>query len=282
VHQYLSGHPAVSALQEELACDPFFTEGLSTFTHELPGTEVEKVEGRRALFNILTEPGRTPQTEACGVKCAFGHGVQGNRFTEVVQREFPEAKIIHVVRQDKVAQYGSFCRARSSGTWHQKEGDGETQTSKRTLDPHRFVSYVLDIHDVNASLRRLRETHDTLTVEYESDILNGQLRTNERLFSLVGVQPKEATWLNLRKVSPAPEAYISNYDNLRGLQRKIEGQLDAGHTTSHLRKKHAPPFLKSLYRSGKYWVDHPGYAAYKAGKAVKKILNVANNYASRL
>lgn len=163
-----------------------------------------------------------------------------------------------------------------------KEGDGETQTSKRTLDPHRFVSYVLDIHDVNVSPRRLRETDDTLTVEYESDILNGQLRTNERLFSLVGVQPKEATWLNLRKVSPAPGAYISNYDNLCGLQRKIEGQLDTGHTTSQLRKKHAPPFLKSLYRSGKYWVDHPGHAAYKAGKAVRKILNMSNNYASRL
>jgi len=241
MHHCLRGHPAISALHDELALEPFFTDGLATFTTGSSGTETERKEGRRSLFNALTEPGRTSNTQACGAKCAFGYGSQGARFADVVQREFPQAKIIHVVRQDQVALFGSRVRAQDTGIYYQKKQRDAAEGPTFSLDRYRFVSHMLDMNEVNVNLRRLRETHDVFTVEYEADILSGELRTDESLFSFVDVEPQTAMWLDQRKISPPPEAYILNYDELRKLQSQVEEQLAEGQSPSKLRKKYSPP-----------------------------------------
>lgn len=268
----------MSALREELAFDPFFADGLAAFTFGRSGTTAEQKQGRRHLFDALTAPERTAETRACGVKCAFGHGEQAQHFAEVLREEFPEAKVFHVVRRDQVAQFGSFVKARSTSVFHRtgdakgNAGKGNTGTSPvLTLDPDNFARYMLDIHEANAYLRRLSETHDVFTVEYESDILQGDLRTNDALFSFVNVEPQEAVWLQHRKVSPAPEMYIANYAALSDLQAEIEGKLNAGHSIAELREEYAPPLSKSLYQTGRHWVKHPGYAAHQIAHGLKKV-----------
>lgn len=272
-HHCLRGHTQVSALQEELAFDPFFTDGLSAFTFGRPGTDAEQRTGRRHLFDALTAPGRDADTQACGVKCAFGHGRQGKRFVEVIREEFPDCKIIHVVRNDQVAQFGSRLKARSTNVYHQTD-DAHTETTDAPtlhLDPHQFAEHMLAIHDLNDHLRRLVHSHDVLTIDYEADILRGDLRTNDTLFSFVNVEPEEATWLQHRKVSPSPETYISNYAALSDLQDEIEDKLDSGRSIEELRDEYAPPFLKALYQTGKHWIEHPGYGVQQIQNSIKEM-----------
>ena len=276
-HHCLRGHPHVSALREELAFAPFFTDGMATFTFGRPGTDTEQERGRRLLFDALTAAGRDEATRACGVKCAFGHGGQARPFTEVIRKEFPEAKVVHVVRNDQVAQFGSHCKARSTGVFHQTDGDPTAQAPTLTLDLYRFVGHMLAIHKTNACLRRLHDSHDVLTIDYENDILNGDLRTHEALFSFVGVDPVKVTWLRHKKVSPPPETYITNYAELRELQHTIEARLDDGASFDEMRKQYAPPPLKALYRQAREWVEHPGYTAYRVGKGLKSIFGSSNS-----
>ncbi len=276
-HHCLRGHPSVSALRGELAHDPFFTEGLLTFTYGRPGTKKEQKKGRRSLFNAVTEPERTSDTRACGVKCALSDNKRRAKcFTEVVQREFPDVKIIRLKRRDKVAQFGSLRKANKKNVWHRKNEDRKVVAPKIELDKHKFIAYLLSLHETNKILSSLEETHDIMTVEYEKDILDGELRTNSDLFSFVGVGPEEATWLEHRKVSPPPEEYITNYDELTEMQREVSGQLAAGHSASQLKEKYSPPLLKSWYRNSKYWINRPGYAAYRIGKGVKGLFGLSN------
>jgi hypothetical protein len=193
-----------------------------------------------------------------------------------VQNEFPDVRVIRLRRQDKVAQFGSLKKANEKDIWHRKEEDSGPGTPKLRLDPHRFIDYLLSLYESNKSLATLEKTHDIMTVEYERDILNGELRKNSDLFSFVGVEPEEATWLEHRKVSPPPEEYITNYDELTEMQREVNEQLTAGHSASQLKEKYSPPLLKSWYRNSKYWINRPGYAAYRIGKGVKGLFGSSN------
>lgn len=276
-HHCLRGHPHVSALREELAFAPFFTEGMAAFTFGRPGTDAEQEQGRRLLFDAMTAAGRDEATRACGVKCAFGHGDQARHFTEVIRKEFPEAKIVHVVRNDQVAQFGSRLKARSTRVFHQTNGSPAPEAPQLTLDLYRFVEHMLAMHETHTHLRRLHDAHDVLTIDYENDILNGDLRTHEALFSFVGVDPVEVTWLRHKKVSPPPETYITNYAELRELQHTIEARLDAGASFDDVREAYAPPPLKALYRRAREWVEHPGYTAYRVGKGLKTMFGSSNS-----
>jgi hypothetical protein len=91
------------------------------------------------------------------------------------------------------------------------------------------------------------------------------------------VPPREATWLEHRKVSPSPETYISNYTELKRLQEEIQAKLDRGRAVSELRSEYSPPLLKSLYRTGKHWVEHPGYAAYQIQRGIKQLFRTSDS-----
>lgn len=277
-HHCLRGHPHVSALKEELAFSPFFTEGMATFTFGRPGTEAEQSGGRRSLFHALTEAERTSDTLACGVKCAFGHAGQTRRFVEVLQSEFPNARVIHVVRNDQVAQFGSRLKARSTRVYHQTADPGtNAETPTLELDRHRFAEHMLAIHEANAVLRSLEDSHDVLRIDYERDILNGEIRENRDLFAFVDVDPQPATWLQHRKVSPPPDTYIPNYAALRDLQHEIERQIDSGASFDELRAEYRPPLLKHVLQTGKHWIEHPGYAAYTIGRSIRSVLSTSDD-----
>jgi len=127
---------------------------------------------------------------------------------------------------------------------------------------------MLAIREANDHLRQLEDSHDVLTIEYEPDILEGNIRTNESLFDFVTVPYQKASWLQHRKVSPPPETYISNYVALRELQREIEKKLSDGQSPDKLRDQYRPPFWKRMYRTSKHWLRHPGYAVHQIKQGV--------------
>lgn len=270
----------MSALREELALEPFFTDGPSVFTFGRAGSVREQREGRRHLFDALTAPHRTPDTRACGAKCAFGHGAQAHRFVEVVQKEFPKIRIIHVIRHDWVAQFGSLKKAQMTGVFHQTGGRKVVNRSIE-LDPYGFAEYTLAIREANDYLRQLEDSHSVLTIECEPDILEGNIRTNESLFEFVTVPYRKASWLHYRKVSPPPEAHISNYVDLRELQKEIEEELSEGQSLDELRDRYRPPFWRRAYRTGKHWIQHPGYAVYQIKQGVERISGNNTDESSR-
>jgi hypothetical protein len=60
----------------------------------------------------------------------------------------------------------------------------------------------------------------------------------------VVVPPKDATWVEDRKLSPAPYEYITNHEQIRALWNTIEAEYEAGASLTELREKHSPSGLQ--------------------------------------
>ena len=116
-HLCLAGHPNVSALNDEVPVRPFFTEGISTFTHG-NDLEEERNRGYLALFDAMCTLRRPGELKACGLKTAIPKHHDAVDFVKAVKAFLPELRIVLTVREDVVAQYGSLLLAKKTGQWH--------------------------------------------------------------------------------------------------------------------------------------------------------------------
>jgi hypothetical protein len=82
------------------------------------------------------------------------------------------------------------------------------------------------------------------------------------------VEPTEATWLEDRKLSPPPQDYVENYDELARHLEVLKGKLKQGESPKALRTQYGVSGVKSLGRSAWFWLRRPGYAAYRLEQAL--------------
>jgi hypothetical protein len=262
-HHCLRGHPSVSAVKKEVGVEPFLTKGLSTFTFGKKGAKAEQEHGISALFDAMTSVQRTEERAARGMKFAIAAPALAEKFVDAVQAHLPEVKIIHVDRSDAVARYASLQKSQQTGTWRQV-GDGTLHSQPRLwLDPEEFAEYVIESSRIRETFGRLQDTHEVLPLSYEDVILDGKLATYDRLFEFVEVEPKEATWLEDRKLSPPPQDYVKNYEELVRGWELLKMKLEQGESREALRGQYGVSELSALRRDIWFWLRRPGYAAYR-------------------
>ena len=127
IHLLLKGHPNITALNDEIKVSPLFTKGISTFTFGNDLLE-EKTLGFSLLFDAITSVSAKDHTRASGAKCVCHSPTQARVVVETLQKHMTNLKIILMVRNDLVAQYGSMLNASKGGINH--SGCRECASSK--------------------------------------------------------------------------------------------------------------------------------------------------------
>ena len=106
VHLAIMGHPNVSALNDEVKINPFFTKGISAFTYG-NDLEKEKEKGYSVLFDALTKLTADQNTTTHGMKVATNSSYLAKSAIDVLDKYLDNVKIIVIRRRDLVAQFGS-------------------------------------------------------------------------------------------------------------------------------------------------------------------------------
>jgi len=236
-HLCLAGHPNVSALNDEVKVHPFFTEGISTFTHG-NDRESERRKGFLALFDTLCTLNRPEELVACGFKTAISNLTEAVDFVNSVQSFLKGVKIVLTLRDDIVAQFGSLERAKATGNWHSWVKPKRGLEGKIKLDKIRLHAHAVEYLKTVRELQRLKEAHEVFEISYENDILPGNLQVYHRLFQFLELPDMEITWLRSKKVAPAPKDFIAEYTQyvatVRVLRQRFEDNpalFDAGPET---------------------------------------------------
>lgn len=228
-HLVVYGHPAASAMHDEVTVDPLFTEGISTFT--VGGKNHQHTRAKyEALFDVLTlhegGAGAPPEeVTAHGMKVVTQRPDEAAALVDCLAENVPDARIVHVRRADRLAQFASLERANRTGVWHTrdegtsgKRAAAGVDAEPRPLDAARFARYLETCDDVEAQLLRLRETHRVHEVSYERDILPNDPARAAALFAFLDLPAVAPTWMQLTKTSPPLETFVSNVAELRAVQ----------------------------------------------------------------
>ncbi|NNG00362.1 MAG: hypothetical protein HKM93_13330 [Desulfobacteraceae bacterium] len=220
-HLAIKGHPNAAALNDEMKIEPFFTKGISSFTHGNDYPE-EKQKGYSALFDALTLIRSTDQTTAHGVKIACNSHKIARHLVRVLQENMKDLKVIIIVRKDLVAQIGSALSGKKSGIMHSwYKGYERRKVKQLRISKWRLTSFALNVRKMYDVLRELKKTHDLLEIQYE-DLLENPGRFYSTLFNFLNLPAMEPIWIESKKVLPSPENYIKNYHELKKRQAEIE------------------------------------------------------------
>lgn len=229
IHLLLKGHPNIAALNDELPVTPFFTQGISTFTHG-NDLEEEKSRGYTFLFDALTSVLAKDITTTLGAKCVCNSTTNAWALVKTLQKYLKDLKIILIVRNDLVAQYGSMISSQKTGIMHSwYKGFENRKTSELTINKWLFIRYVIACLDTYNVFRELHKTHDVIESIYE-DFLVNPASVQKQLFNFLDVPEVDVTWLASKKVMPAPEKYIKNYSYMTSLLE----QLRADHASNSI------------------------------------------------
>ena len=221
MHVALRGHPNASALGDEIKVHPFFTLGIGAFTHGFE-TEDERKYGHLAIFDAITSVGATKDTIAIGMKTAFSSRLQAIEFVRSMQENLRGVKVILTIREDLVAQYGSWLRANMTGQWHSWSKVQVDPNPTLRIETDQFSHYAVECLAVVDELRDLHRTHEVCEVFYENDILVDLDGASHRLFEFLGLPSVEVDWLQrMKKVAPRPEDYIENYEELAACLEEV-------------------------------------------------------------
>ncbi len=218
-HLILKGHPQVSSLNDEVKVIELFGKGISayTFGNDLD-TEIN--EGYSAAFDMLATLNMNSETKAAGIKCAVGTIEAADIFVARIKKSFPDVKIILTIREDVLAQFGSLKRAKKTKQFHSWVKSKARSPTKISIDKGIYSHYLLTNIKIIEVLRSLRQTNDFLEVSYEKDILPG-LGYSHKLYEFIELDYVEPTWVNSKKVAPAPGDFIKNYDDLKRIEQSI-------------------------------------------------------------
>lgn len=223
IHLLLKGHPNVSALNDEIKVSPLFTKGISTFTFGNDLLE-EKALGFSVLFDAITSVSAKDHTTAFGAKCVCHSPTQARVVAETLQKHMTNLKIILMVRNDLVAQYGSMLNARKSGIYHSWYKEFENRKLRNlTINKWVFIRYTIKCLDILNVLRGLHKTHNVIECAYE-DFVSNREWAQERLFDFIKVPQVDVTWLESKKVMPDPEEYIKNYSEMKSLLEQLRAE----------------------------------------------------------
>ena len=238
-HNAVYGHPNVCANADEFRVDPFFTKGVTCFTvgdHNV----WERMRNYERLFDAVTiYPAGTPDPEgkrliayngtpdapkrelhANGLKVAIPSANDAELLVDSLQEFFANMKVIHVRRNDWLAQFASLHRAKNTGVWHTRDDKPDERGSagdKMRLEPDQFAKYIDMAAEIERQLMRLRESHDVCEFDYERDLLPNDPKAMHRVFEFLGLEPMDPMWMRLTKTAPPLEDFVDNVDALRAM-----------------------------------------------------------------
>ena len=244
IHLAIKGHPNVAALNDELELAPLFTQGISTFTHgnDLPH---EKAAGVRVIYEAITRIDADANTQAYGAKCTCNTPRRARMLVEILRKVYPELKIILTVRHDIAALYGSLMSAKKSGRWHSWYKQQSAEKPRVRINRWVFTRYALNCLESYEILRSLRETHEVYESSYEAFATNPN-GTYAALFEFLGVPALEVSWMDSKKVMPAPAEYITNYEATTRLVEQLRSAVAVGRVPKTQRRIAAG--VTALYR----------------------------------
>lgn len=210
-HHCLGGHPQIALMTDEVSVDPFFTKGMSVFT---TGRETfdARCRGYLRLFDAIATAAVDRAVRAAGLKVALGTPEDAADLVECLQEHFPDIKVVMVRRNDLVAQCGSLRRAMRTGQWHAFGKNSGRSGDKFAIPEDEFDDYMRGCRRIEAQLDRLKASHAVFELQYERDIAPGM--DKYRLFDFVGVERTAVTWMEMEKVSPPADEFITNYQAL--------------------------------------------------------------------
>ena len=235
-HLCLAGHPNVSALSDEVRVDPFFTLGISVFTHGNDDPE-ERRRGFVALFDALCGLHRTKETRVLGCKTAISSPDEALTLVASLRKNLPGMKVILTLRRDIVAQLGSLRRAQATGNWHSWVKPKLALDRKIRIDKAQLERHAWDYLRTERELMALKDAHPVFVVSYEEDLLSGDGEVYQRIFDFLGLPRRPVTWLKSDKVAPPPEDYISDYDAHAATAKRLREQFEADPE----KQPHRPP-----------------------------------------
>lgn len=208
VHVNVSKHPQIECLTGELKIAPLFTSGVDTYVNTPCDTGMELEYGWKEIFKAITSLNVQKETRLCGAKIAVDDAFSAKRLLTAIGRTFPELKIVFIERRDKVAQFGSWQSARSTGVYCSKKDISDYKTLE--IDEDDFRHYVTDCMKTNRELLRLAETNPLHACYYE-ELLKDKNNFMAEIYDFLGVKP--ITFQEeLKKLLPPPRQYIVNYD----------------------------------------------------------------------
>ena len=225
IHLLLKDHPNVSALNDELQVSPFFSKGISCFTHGNDYRE-EKELGYTRMFDTLTTLMADNKTLANGAKCVCNSKTSAQTLVDVISKYFKDMKIIHVIRNDLVAQYGSMIKSSRSGIMHSwYKGSLNQKADTININKLLFISYILGCLDTYSAISSLQKTNPYYLSIYEEFTENPD-KIKSELFGFIGIPDLKPDWLFSKKILPDPESYINKYHEFYALMEKIKIQYE--------------------------------------------------------
>jgi LPS sulfotransferase NodH len=238
---------------------------MSAFTFEHPDTDASVA----ALFDAMVAA-QSGNHDVRGMKLTTASEELARFFVEGVQAHLPSVRIVLLHRQDLVSQFGSLIKSQQTGVWRRRAGEEKTQsTPVLKLDRHDFAQYAIEAHQIRQKLQSLSNTHEILKISYEEVLLKDKLPTHDPLFKFVGVEPTRADWLADRKLSPPPETYIDNYDELAVMHDRIKRELKEGAAPEDLYSSYGRSLSGKLWRKASFWSRRPGYAMFRVEQRVR-------------
>ncbi len=244
----LAGHPEISMFTGEIKPQPFFSEGITTFTYGNQN-EIEKTQGWTRLFDAISTMHPKSHIKANGIKTVVYKVSDALLIKENIQQNFPNIKIVYVYRKNLLAQYASLLLAMKTGQWHSWSipnslpFKGLINIKKRS-----FGFYLKQCFWINEIIPSLEKTHEVLRFSYEDDILKSSFG---KLFDFLDVQNINPHWIDSEKVAPDPEKYIERYEKRFTLFKRKQSKFDPNNTTNLetlLKKEYPFPFIR-------HWVN---------------------------
>lgn len=209
-HSCIKDHPQATCPSDEVMIDPLFARGISAFTGG-GETYEERASAMSGLFDLLARAlAPTAKKKAWGFKVAVSTEVQACDLCNALREFLPDVHVILVRRHQVIAQCGSLYLASQTGQWHAWAGGTDKRGSPTIEIPlDYFDDYVREARAIDQQLETLTQSHRTLHLDYEQDIVTGL--GWPRMFHFLGLDAIPVTWLRMEKVAPPPEEFISNY-----------------------------------------------------------------------
>ncbi len=247
-HHLLMDHSEVSAVYDEVDCNPFFTKGIGAFTHGLD-KESEKQKSFLSLFDAITQLNVTPVTKACGLKTAINNPNAALAMVHTLQENMKDIKIIIVVRNSLVDLMGSIERAKKTGNWHSWQKNIKKENIRFSIPKDEFIEFAINSSHVYEILSGLQKSHEVIFFDYEKDISPNNPDNYNKLYDFLNLSSHQ-TQIPLKKVAPTAEEYLINYKELKDLEEKIKNkEIDIEEWQASKRKHNVSNVFKFISKS---------------------------------